>query len=127
MRRAFSFLALGFTIGALYHLAAVVAPAFDLTGSRWRHMLFVGIDLLTAWYMLRRSLWLLPAFLALAVQQVHAHGGRLLRWWFVGSVVDWRSVLVLSVLAVAVALLLRDAWTRLHRTEVASPLTPPAA
>jgi hypothetical protein len=84
MRRAFAFLALGFAIGAGYHLIAALLPAFGIAGPRWRHILFVGIDLLTAWYMLRRPLWLLPAFLVLVAQQVYNDGGRIWRWWHGG-------------------------------------------
>ncbi len=126
-RRIFSVLALGFTIGAGYHLFAVISPGFDLSGSPLRHLLFVGIDLLTAWYMLRRPLWLLPAFLLLVGQQSRAHGGRLWRWWQEGRGVDWRSVLVVSVLALAVALVLWDASMRLRSRRFTPPPAPPAA
>ncbi len=125
--RVFSLLAFGFVIGAAYHLVAVFHPTLDLSGSRWRHATFVGIDLLTAWYMLRRPLWLLPAFLALVVQQARGHGARLWRWWHEGHTVDWRSLLVLSVLALALSLVLLDAWTRWRRRRVSTALAQPAA
>lgn len=112
MHRAFTVLALAFLVAAGYHAVAAVAPAIGIGGQRWRHVLFVAINLLTAWYLLRRPRWLLPAFLALIAQQVHSHGGGLVRLWRTQHRVDWVSALVLATFAAALALVLREAWAR---------------
>jgi hypothetical protein len=113
--RVFRGLAVLYAGGALFHLAAVVAPGLEIPGSRSRHLLFVVIDLGATAALWRRPRGVVVAFAALTVQQLYSHGGRVLRWWHFEHRIDWLSLAVLAVLVATLVLLLSDARARAGR------------
>ena len=72
-------LALGFGAGALFHLVSLVRPDIGSFSPPWRHALFVAVNLLFAWAMLRPPRWLVVPAAILVVQQGYGHGADLLR------------------------------------------------
>ena len=97
---------------AVYHMVGAAGQLSSDASPPWRHTVFVGIDLLGAWYLVRRPLMLLPAFVLLVCQQYLSHGGRALRWWTESARIDTLSIGTLVMLTVALVLLLVDARDR---------------
>jgi hypothetical protein len=56
----------------LYHTAGAVQP-FDKTPA-WRHTLFIGINTICIYGLLKRPKWFLWFFGVLTVQQLYSHG-----------------------------------------------------
>ena len=125
-RRIFVLFAGGCVLGALYHAVAALMPELGIYGPRWRHGLFVGVDLFTAWYFLRRPLWLLPAYVALVVQQFNGHGRYLVTLWQAEHRIHWLALVSPIGLTFGLVLLGYDAWLRYRRAGV-SQLRVPAA
>ena len=99
----------GFGLGALFHLAALIDPTFGEPSPPWRHLLFLAINLVAAVGMVRRPRGFVIAFAALCAQQIFSHGTALLTIWRSAHRIDWASVVVLTLMPVALALLIRDA------------------
>ena len=97
---------------AAYHLAGTLGLLAGDTTPQWRHALFIAIDLVGVWYLLRRPLPLLPLFAILVGQQFVSHGGRAIRWWFASARVDAISIGTLVALSIAFVLLILDARDR---------------
>jgi hypothetical protein len=72
----FRILAVLFAGAAVYHAVAFFDPAFSDGGAHWRHAVFCAIDLLFAWYILRRPRWFLWAFGLLTLETLWSHGSR---------------------------------------------------
>jgi hypothetical protein len=106
------FLAVGAISAAAYHAFVALGVVPDAGSSITRHATFVVIDAVTAWYVFRRPLWLLPAFVMLWVQQTFSHGGRALRWWSESHSVDVISIVVVVGMWCGLGLLLLDARDR---------------
>lgn len=101
-------LAAAFVATACFHAAAALRPALDPSAPRWRHLLFVALNLGCAAGLVRRPRWFVWAFAALTAQQLHSHGGA-----FVASLrgpdpVDFLSLGVVVFMLVALALLVAD-------------------
>ena len=107
--RFFAILALG---AAAYHLAAYIHPAFSSGGSPARHAVFVVLDVLCAWLLLKRPLWFVFAFAAAAVQVVWSHGTH--AWHLLQNEerYDWLSIAVVLTVPVVFFFLAIDAWDR---------------
>ncbi len=101
-------------LAAAYHVvgAARGLPE-DLTPVS-RHLLFVVIDCVVAWYLLRRPLWRLPCFGVLVAQQFMSHGEQAARWWRDSRHLDVLSILTLPTLTATLILLTLDARDRSH-------------
>jgi hypothetical protein len=98
-------------LAAVYHLVGLFMPAISPHTPAWRHALFVGINLVAAWLMLRRPSWFCFAFAVLTLQQLYGHGGKLLRTWRGEGHVEWISLIVIIVMPIMAAMLFRD-WHR---------------
>ena len=110
--RLFFMLAIASGCSATFHaLAATGWIAVDVA-SPVRHLVFVAINAGVGWYVIKRPLWLLPAYVVLVVQQTHGHGGRALRWWVNEGRVDVLSGAVLLALYGGLVLLVLDARDR---------------
>jgi hypothetical protein len=114
--RLFLLFALGFAGAAAFHAVAVVAR-IDAT-PRWRHGLFVAIDLALAGLMIRRPRWFVWVFALLLVQQAWSHGTSLVAHARAGGV-DVASVVTLVALPVVLILLIVDARATLGRGSAA--------
>ena len=95
-----------------YHVAGALGQLSGDTTPHWRHALFIAIDVVGVWYLLRRPLPLLPIFGVLVVQQFMSHGGRAIRWWVESARIDSISIGTLVALSVTFVLLILDARDR---------------
>jgi hypothetical protein len=111
----FRILAVLFAGAAVYHAAAFFHPAFSNGGAHWRHASFCAIDLLFAWYILRRPRWFVWAFGLLTLETLWSHGSHAWRLWSTEGRPDWLSFVVLIVVPCTLALLMRDALDRRSR------------
>jgi hypothetical protein len=111
-QRLFTALAAGSALAVAYHIAGAAGLLGSDATPVLRHLLFVGIDSVGVWYLLKRPIVLLPVFIALCVQQAQSHGGRALRWWTLDGRVDVISLVTLLGLAIALVALVLDARDR---------------
>ena len=72
---------------------------------RWRHLLFIAIDLAAAALVLYRPRGATIAIAALTAQQLYSHGSYAWLLWRKEGRVDWISVGVIVVLPIAFVLL----------------------
>ena len=105
--------ALAFLGAAGFHLPQVLWPG-DLAKEQAYHMIFVVIDTLLAFLVLRRPSWLPYLFTLFAIQQIWSHGARALELWAVG-VFDQQSALVLLMMPVWLIALFVDPQRRSAR------------
>lgn len=94
-------------VAAAYHFIGMFGKVNN--DPPWRHALFVGIDLLFAYGLLRRPPYFSWLFLAFLVQQYYTHGGKLLHRWEQQRTVDWISLVVLVTLPVVFFSLRKEA------------------
>jgi hypothetical protein len=106
-------------LAGLYHMLGLVMPAISPQTPAWRHALFVGINIATAWLMLRRPPWFWAVFAVLTLQQLYGHGGKIIRVWQSVGRIEWISLLVVILMPIMAVLLYRD-W-RLSRESVRLP------
>jgi hypothetical protein len=111
----FKLLAIGALLAASWHALAATGVLRSVEGVIWRHWLFVGIDIIVAGYFVKRPLWVLPLFAILVVQQSISHGARAIRIWQDSDHVDWLSIVDLTGIFMALALLIMDARARLAK------------
>lgn len=111
----FAVLAALSAVAASYHVAGLLGQLSGDTTPHWRHALFIVIDGVGVWYLLRRPLPLLPIFGVLVGQQFVSHGGRAIRWWGASGRVDAISIGTLVALSIAFVLLILDARDRSPR------------
>jgi hypothetical protein len=104
-----------FVGAAIYHAVAFIEPSLSGGGSHWRHAAFFGIDLLGAWYLLRRPRWFVAAFAVLTLQTLWGHGAHAWMLWHTEKRLDWLSFAVLIVVPFTLVLLIREAQDRRSR------------
>ena len=107
-RTAFRLFALLFFAAAAYHLLAVMAPTIGILGPRWRHALFVAIDIAFAGLLLQRPLWLVVPFTILTIQALYSHGTHAWTWWHLEHRVDWLSLGVIDALPIMLIVVIQD-------------------
>lgn len=100
---------MSFGIAAIYHMLAITAPSLNVTGTPWRHALFVVINALSVWLILRRGRWSVLFFSLITVEQLFSHGTQTWNRWHIEHRIDWISIGVVIVLFLTVTLLLLDA------------------
>ncbi len=105
-RLVFRLVALGFGVAAAFHALAVFAP-IDPSSPRWRHALFVAINVGIAAGMLRRPRWFAWVFGVLVAQQAWSHGRAFIASAQAGSL-DVNSIVVLIGLPIVLVVLLAD-------------------
>jgi hypothetical protein len=98
-------------LAAAYHASAAAFPSLGVSGMRWRHVLFIAIDLAAAALLIFRPRGATIAIAALTVQQLYSHGSYGWLLWRTEGRVDWISLGVMVVLPIALVLLA----TRSHR------------
>jgi hypothetical protein len=97
--------ALSLLVGGL-HFIGIFYPINS--SPTWRHTLFVGINLFSAYGFLKRPRFFVYLFFLLLLQQIYSHGGNAIAIWNQQHVVSWIDVIVLIFTALAFALLLID-------------------
>jgi hypothetical protein len=80
-------------IAAGYHFIGLFYPVNS--APQWRHALFVVIDSLCAYGLIKRPKYFIYFFFLFLAQQFYTHGGRLLSQWNDHHTIDWISILVL--------------------------------
>ena len=117
----FRLAAIAFVCAAVYHFVAAVYPAIEkvvygagwLPGyPRWRHLMWVGIFPTVAGLLLWRPRWLVWPYLVLVLQQLHGHGGNVVRLWEQSGRISWTDAGVLTGEFLLLGLLLVDRWKR---------------
>ena len=123
---AFRLAALVLLCAAMYHFVASVHPAVEkvvygagyLPGfPRWRHVVWVGIDVSIAGFLLWRPRWLIWLWIVLIVEQLHGHGGNAWRLWVQSGRISWTDVAVVMGELLILLLLVADYRTRQARTK----------
>jgi hypothetical protein len=97
-----------FLAASIYHAVAIMLRL----GTPWRNGLFCAIDLVFAWFLLKRPLWFVFAFGALTIEALLSHGSHAWLLWHTERRADWLSFFVLVTVPCAFALLVRDAYDR---------------
>ena len=95
-----------------FHLAAGLFPDLDIGGSRWRHGLFVIIDLALSHFVRRRPVWFLPVFAILALQQLYSHGNSVISSWSRSHEPTWLSLGVCIVILLTLGMLIHERLTK---------------
>ena len=108
----FRIISILFVGAAVYHAAVFFHPAFRSGGAHWRHAVFFLIDLVCAWFLLKRPRWFVFAFGALTLETLYGHGMHAWMMWNTHGQIDWLSVCVLIVVPLTLALLIEDAMGR---------------
>jgi hypothetical protein len=71
---AFALLALA---AMVYHVIGAIKP-FDATPA-WRHSLFIGINIICIYGLLKRPVWFIWFWTLLTLQQLYSHGAHFVR------------------------------------------------
>jgi hypothetical protein len=109
---------------AVYHFVASVHPAIEraVYGAgyvpgfpRWRHLVWVGIDVSLAGLLLWRPRWLIWLWIVLVVEQLHGHGGNAWRLWVQSGGISWIDIAVLIIECSILLLLFLDWRARRSR------------
>jgi uncharacterized membrane protein len=101
-----------FVGASIYHAAVFFHPAFGVGGAHWRHAVFFLIDLVCAWFLLKRPAWFVFAFGALTLETLYGHGTHAWMMWRAEGQIDWLSIGVLIVVPLTMALLIENAMRR---------------
>ena len=119
---AYRLLSAAFVIAALYHLTALLVPGFSRIAysadyPRWRHLVFILLDLAFAKLLLMRPKWLVWPLGALTIQVLLGHGLPAWELWQQQHRIDWISVLVVVGMLGAFTLIATDSL-RPSRTQL---------
>ena len=98
--------ALFFVISAGYHLVTVFFKVN--TSPLWRNLLFIVINLLVSYGLLKRPAYFIYLFILLMLQQFYSHGSDMINLWNLQHKVDWMSLLVIIMLPVILVFLFLD-------------------
>jgi hypothetical protein len=101
----YAFAILSFII-MLYHIKGIFYPT-QLTPA-WRHGIFVLINIITIYGVLKRPKWFIWFVAFLTIQQWYSHGSYALHLWQTENKIHWISVGVILLLPVLVWLLFID-------------------
>jgi len=109
----FLLLSAGTAVAALYHLTALLSPAFaniaySLTYPPLRHIVFIAINCTCAYLFLSRPRWFIWIYIVLAAQAVNGHGTRLWRTWFTQNKINWIDIITVSGVLLGLAFLFAD-------------------
>jgi hypothetical protein len=106
MKSVFIALAILSSLAAIYHFAGIF---YKVNSSPvWRHILFIFINLICIYGLLKRPGWFVWFFFLLLLQQLYSHGGDIIGHWKHEQRIDWISMAVVSLMSVAFLLLLFD-------------------
>jgi hypothetical protein len=93
---------------AVYHVVGLFVPALSPQTPAWRHGLFVAINAVAAWLMLRRPPWFWVLFGLLTLQQLYGHGSKIMSVWRDEGQIEWISLATVIAMPVMTYLLYRD-------------------
>jgi hypothetical protein len=90
----------------VYHIAGAIQP-FDKTPA-WRHILFVGINIICIYGLTKRPKWFIWFVLVLTLQQWYSHGSYAIELWQQQHIIHWISVADILLLPLLLILLIAD-------------------
>jgi hypothetical protein len=91
---------------AIYHFTGIF---YKLNSSPvWRHVVFIFINIISIYGLLKRPQWFTQFFFVLMVQQLYSHGRDLLWHWNHEHRIDWISSAVLIFMPVVFIFLLLE-------------------
>ena len=100
-RNVFYFFAACFLAAGAHHLYEYFVPELRPDYPPMRHIAFIGINLILAALMVKRTKWFLPFLLIISAQQLYGHGANIIQS-LSGSkaalYTDWVVVLLVPVL-----------------------------
>jgi len=93
-------------IAALYH---VIGVFYKVNSSPvWRHCLFILINLVCIYGLIKRPQWFTWFFFVLLLQQLYSHGNDIVWNWKYAHRVDWISIAVIILIPLTFILLVSD-------------------
>ena len=95
-----------FLLTAVYHVVGLFYPVND--SPKWRHLLFIIINLFSVYGFLKRPQYFVWFVIVLLMQQSYSHGTSLVKQWVDKGQIDWISLFVLLLLPVALICLVED-------------------
>jgi hypothetical protein len=98
------FAVLGFAV-LIYHIVGAIKP-FDATPA-WRHSVFIGINIICFYGLLKRPAWFLWFWGILTLQQLYSHGSHFVRLLSENKF-TWIDFFVLLLMPLGFILLLID-------------------
>lgn len=104
--RIFQLFAILFLIAAVYHFAGLFYPVND--APKWRHALFVCINGLCVYGMLKRPTWFAYVFFVLLIQQINSHGSSLVDTWVEAHRISWIDLSVVIITPAMFLMLLSE-------------------
>lgn len=105
--------AIFFLVASVYHIVAIF---FKInTSPIWRNILFIFINLFTAWGLWKRPSLFIYFFAALMLQQLYSHGSDLINEWTLQNKIDYISILVLLLMPTIFVLLFLDKIGKLKK------------
>lgn len=111
----FKAIALLFVGAAGFHGLGLVAPEMVLPEPRWRHACYLLLDLINAFFILRRPTWQIVLLWAITAEQLHSHGEAAYEAWFREGRVDWISLGVVIAMPCVLFVTTTD-WARRRAT-----------
>jgi len=95
-----------FLLAALHHAYEVFDSSLRPDYPIERHVVFVLINLVLAFFMIKRTRYLVPVLLLIAIQQVYSHGDSMLKSYSQGVVLsytDWTVVILIPIIFIVYA------------------------
>jgi hypothetical protein len=87
----------------LYHIKGIFYPT--TVTAAWRHGIFVFINIICIYGVIKRPKWFIWFAVILTIQQWYSHGGYALQLWQTENRIDWISIGDIILLPVLVWLL----------------------
>jgi hypothetical protein len=97
------FAIIGF-IAMLHHIKGIFYPT--ILSPSWRHCIFVFINIISIYGVIKRPKWFIWFVILLTVQQWYSHGGYALHIWQTESKIHWISIADIILLPLLVTLLI---------------------
>ena len=97
----FPFFSLLFVAAGLHHLYEYFIPELRPDYPPLRHIVFLALNLVLAYFMVNRSKYFLPFLFLISAQQLYGHGGNIMQNWSSDKPIlytDWAVVLVIPML-----------------------------
>jgi hypothetical protein len=93
-------------IAALYHTTGIF---YTVNSSpAWRHGLFIVINLICIYGLMKRPRWFIWFFFLLLLQQLYSHGSDIIGHWKLEHRIDWISMVVIILMPLIFILLVSD-------------------
>ena len=93
-------------LAVLYHVKGIFYPTADTTG--WRHAVFVVINIIGIFGLIKRSNWFILFVMILTVHQWYSHGSYAYMLWQKEHSIHWISLGVIIFLPLLLILLIAE-------------------